>query len=166
MSILRDVVKILCTFLFNIFCYIILLYTGFVTNYLWHTLYLFLFYIYDDVCWYSPISPCVVSFLSLYTCFYMNAILYFSFTLGCLDEFCLKCFRKTGCQNLSCHELSSCKIFQEFVIGLYLLYSTSDYEFSDLWLLSYFICLLWFCHGSPKGEIVRTYVILLEAYVM
>ena len=26
------------------------------------------FYIYIDVC-YSPISPCVVSFLSLYTCF-------------------------------------------------------------------------------------------------
>ena len=21
-----------------------------------------------------------------------------------------------------------------------------------------FICLLWFCHGLPKGEIVRTYV--------
>ena len=29
-----------------------------------------------------------------------------------------------------------------------------------------FICLLWFCHGLPKGEIVRTYVIhLLGTYV-
>ena len=37
---------------------------------------------------------------------------------------------------------------------------------SDLWLLSYLICLLWFCHGLPKGEIVRTYVIhLLGTYV-
>ena len=29
-----------------------------------------------------------------------------------------------------------------------------------------FICLLWFCHGLPKGEIVRTYVFhLLGTYV-
>ena len=35
------------------------------------------------------------------------------------------------------------------------------YDFSHM-----FICLLWFCHGLPKGEIVRTYVIhLLGIYV-
>ena len=33
--------------------------------------------------------------------------------------------------------------------------STSDYELSDLRLLSCFICLLWFYHGFPKGEIVK-----------
>ena len=33
--------------------------------------------------------------------------------------------------------------------------STSDYEFSDLRLLSLFICLLWFYHGLPNEEIVR-----------
>ena len=44
--------------------------------------------------------------------------LYFYFTLRCVDEFCLTCFKKTGCENLSCHELSSCKVFQEFVLGL------------------------------------------------
>ena len=49
--------------------------------------------------------------------------LYFCFTLRCLDEFCLNCFRKTGCENLSCHELSSYKFFQEFVLGL-------DFSFS------------------------------------
>ena len=49
----------------------------------------------------SPISPCVASFLSLYTCFlYLYAIYYFYFTQRCLDEFCLKCFRNTGCQCL------------------------------------------------------------------
>ena len=74
------------------------LYTGLMTIYLWHTLYLFLIFIYDDVCYYSPISLCVVSLLSLYTCFFMYAILYFCFTLRCLDEFCLKCLRKTGCK--------------------------------------------------------------------
>ena len=36
------------------------------------------------------------------------------------------------------------------------------YDFSHM-----FICLLWFCHGLPKGEIVRTYVFLmLRTYVM
>ena len=60
----------------------------------------------------------VVSFLSLCTCFFMYAILYFYFTLRGLDEFCLKCFKKTSCENLSCHELSSCKVFQKFVLGL------------------------------------------------
>ena len=49
----------------------------------------------------SPIFTCVVSFLSLCTYFYiLYAILYFCFTLRCLDEFCLKCFRNTGCQSL------------------------------------------------------------------
>ena len=34
------------------------------------------------------------------------------------------------------------------------------YDFSHM-----FICLLWFCHGLPKGEIVRTYVFhLLRTY--
>ena len=39
---------------------------------------------------------------------------------------------------------------------------TSGYEFSDLRLLSWFICLLWFCHELPKGEIVRTYIRILR----
>ena len=66
----------------------------------------------------SPISHCVVSFLSLYTCFLCMQSYNFCFTLRCLDEFCLKYFRNTDCQNLSCHELFSCKVFQEFVLGL------------------------------------------------
>ena len=110
---------------------------------------------------------CMLLFTYLSMCYFFSLFIHmflyvcnplFCFTLRCLDEFCLKCFRKTGCQNLSCHELSSCKVFQEFVLGIVLLYSTSGYEFSDLKLLSWFICLLWFCHGLPKGEIVRTYV--------
>ena len=36
------------------------------------------------------------------------------------------------------------------------------YDFSHM-----FICLFWFCHGLPKGEIVSTYVIyLLGTYVI
>ena len=41
--------------------------------------------------------------------------LLFLFHTKSLDEFCLKCFKNTSCQNLSCHELSSCKVFQECV---------------------------------------------------
>ena len=77
--ILRDVVRILCTFFFFLFSYIILLYIGLVTIYLCHTLYLFSYiyiYIYD-VCFFSPISQCVISFLSLYICFFMYAIFIF-----------------------------------------------------------------------------------------
>ena len=50
----------------------------------------------------SPIFACVFSFLSLHTYFLylMYAILYFCFALRCLDEFCLKYFRNTGCQSL------------------------------------------------------------------
>ena len=114
----RDVVRIICTFIFFILVTLSSCTPALWPFYWWHTLYLFLFCIYDDVCCYSPTSPCIVSFLSLYRCFFMYAILYFCFTLRCLDEFCLKCFRKIGYQNLSCHKLSSCKIFQEFEIGL------------------------------------------------
>ena len=49
----------------------------------------------------SPISPCVVSFLFLYTSFLFNVCnFYFCFTLRCHDEFCLKCFRNACCQSL------------------------------------------------------------------
>ena len=67
----------------------------------------------------SPISLCVVVFFSLYghTSYILYTIFYFCFTLKCCDEFCLKCFRNIGCQSLSCHEPSSCKVFQEFMLG-------------------------------------------------
>ena len=55
--------------------------------------------------------------LYAYASYILYAIFYFCFTLRCCDEFCLKCFINTGCQSLSCHELSSCKVFQEFVLG-------------------------------------------------
>ena len=106
-------------FPFLYFSYIILLYTSLVTIFLiTYIVLLFLFYICDDVCCYSSISPYVVSFFSLYTCFFMYAIFYFYFTLRCLDEFCLKCFRKTSCQNLSYHELSSCKVFSRICVRI------------------------------------------------
>ena len=44
----------------------------------------------------------VLFLFSLYALdsYILYAIYYFFFTLRCRDEFCLKCFRNTGCQSL------------------------------------------------------------------
>ena len=78
-------------------------------------------YIYIEVViTFFHLSLHVLFFFSLYVhAFYLlYEIFYFCFTRRCCDEFCLKCFRNTCCQSLSCHELSSCKVFEEFVLGL------------------------------------------------
>ena len=144
--------RFICTFLF----FIIL---ASCTPVLWPFLYILctfldinmmMMYVYS-----SPISTCVVSFPSLYTCFFLYAI-FISVSHMMPWWVLFKCFRKTGCESLSCYELSSCKVFQEFMLRLDLFCNpTSGYEFSDLRPLSWFSCLLWFCHGLPKGEIVR-----------
>ena len=91
-------------------------YTGLVTMFT-YIVFIFDIYIYDDVCLLH--LPLHVLFLfSLYThVSLLYAVFYLCFTLRCLDEFCFKCFKNTGCQSLPCHELSSCKFFQEFVLG-------------------------------------------------
>ena len=75
-------------------------------------------YIYDVVIIFTYLSMYCLFSLFIHIFLIMFAIIYFCFTLRCFDEFCLKCLKKTGCQNLSCHELSSCKVFQEFMLGL------------------------------------------------
>ena len=69
--------------------------------------------------------------LYAYAFYLLYAIFYFFFTLRCHDDFCLKCFRNTGCQSLLAMN-SSCKVFQEFVLGYILLHLTSEYQLSDL----------------------------------
>ena len=130
------------------------LYTGLVTIFTYFML-IFDIYIYIWCVSSSPSSTCVVSFLSLYTCFYMYTILIsVSHVMPWWVFF--KCFRKISCESLSCRELFSCKVFQEFVVGIDLLCNTtSGYELSDLRLFSWLFVLLWFCHKLPKGEIVK-----------
>ena len=130
------------------------LYTGLVTIFTYIML-IFDIYIYIWCMFSSPTSPCIVSFLSLYTCFFMYAIFIFvSYMMPWWVLF--ECYRKTGCESLSCRELFSRKVFQEFVAGIDLFYNTtSGYEFSDLRLLSWLFVLLWFCYELPKGEIVK-----------
>ena len=90
------------------------LYTGLVTIYR-HTLYLFSFL----WCWCIFLSPTlsyVVSCLSFtHASYYLYAIYYFCFTQRCLDEFCLKCFRNTGCQSL----FAINSLFEKFFKSLY-----------------------------------------------
>ena len=82
-------------FLFFLFDIYLFLYLRSCDHY-WHTLYLFSLYV--DVCFFH-LSLHVLFLLFLYThdSYYLYAIYYFCFTQRCLDEFCLKCFRNTGC---------------------------------------------------------------------
>ena len=140
-------------FLFFLFEILLFLYMGLVTIIDIHCTYLLY------ICWYMFLSPtltCIVSFLSLYTCFSLlvcNLLFLFHTKMSWWVLF--KVFQKYRLSKSTCQKLSSYTVFQEFVLGYILLYSTSEYELSDLWLLSYFICLLWFCHRLPNGEIVK-----------
>ena len=111
----------------------------------------------------------VLFLFSLYThaSNYLYAIFYFYFTQRCLDEFCLKCFKNTGCQSLLAINSLLAKFFKSLCLNKFhciqqVNMSWVIYDFPHM-----FICLLWFCHGLPKEEIVRTYVFLmLRTYVM
>ena len=121
-----------------------------------------------DVCFSFTYPLHVLFIFSLYAhaFYYLYAIYYFYFTQRCLDVFCLKCFRNTGCQNLLAINSLLAKLFKSLCYDRFYCIqqvnmSWAIYDFSHM-----FICLLWFCHGLPKGEIIRTYVIhLLGTYV-
>ena len=110
----------------------------------------------------------VLFIFSLYThaSYYLYAIYYFCLTQRFLDEFCVKCFRNTGCQSLLTINSFLAKFFKSLYYDRFYCIQQVNmswviYNFSHM-----FIYLLWFCHGLPKGEIIRTYVIhLLETYV-
>ena len=96
----RDVVRILCIFSFLSFLDTLFLYMRSCDHL---QIYIVLIF-FSILLMYVSLSPtflCVVSFLSLsHASYYLYAIYYFFFTQRCLDEFCLKCFRNTGCQSL------------------------------------------------------------------
>ena len=114
-----------------------------------HTLYLFsLLYCW---CMFLIHLPFHVLFLfSLYThaSYYFVCNLLFLFHTKMPWWVLFKVFQKYKLSKSTCHKLSFCKVFQEFVLGYILLYSTSEYKLSDLWLLSYV-------------HILRTYVMIL-----
>ena len=122
----------------------------------------FLLYI-VDVC-FSFTYPFMCCFFTLFIhmlLIYLYAIYYFCVTQRCLDEFCLKCFKNTGCQSLLAINSLLAKFFKSLCWDRF--YCIQQVNMSwVIYDLSYmFSCLLWFCHGLPKGEIVRTYVFLM-----
>ena len=154
---LRDVVRILCIFSFLSFLdtlflcirscdhlqtYIVLIVSSMMLMYVF-------------------LSPTIYTHAS----YYLYAIYYLCFTQRCLDEFCLKYFKNTSCQSL----LAINSLFEKFFKSLcqdrfyciqQMNMSQVIYDFSHM-----FIYLLWFCHGLPKGEIVRTRDLMLGVYV-
>ena len=75
---------------------------------------LYFFYIYhDDVC-FSPL-PHMCCFFSFFIHMFLSLYNLSIFHTWCLDGSCLSVSTKTGC-SLSCHDLSSCKDFQEFFV--------------------------------------------------
>ena len=71
-------------------------------------------------------------YLCTHVSYIMYAIFYFYFTLKCFDEFCLKCFRNTGCKSLIAMNSFFAKFFKSLMLGYILLYSASEYKLSDL----------------------------------
>ena len=133
------------------------MYTGLVTFY-WHTLYLS-FDIYMMMYVVLHLSLHALFLLSLYTHVSLCMQSLFLFHTKILWWVLFKVFQKDRLWKsimpwtLFLQSFSRvCVSFRFFCIP------TSGYEFSDLRLLSWFICLLWFCYGFPKGEIVRTYM--------
>ena len=60
-----------------------------------------IFFIYVDVCFFHlPFHVLFLFSLYAHASYYLYVIYYFCFTQRCLDEFCLKCFKNTGCQSL------------------------------------------------------------------
>ena len=115
--ILRDVVKISCIFSFLSFLDTLFLYMRSCAIYR-HTLYLFsLIY-----CWrmFFLHLPFHVLFLfSLYThaSYYFVSNLSFLFHTKMPWWVLFKVFQKYRLSKSTCHKLSSCKVFQEFVLG-------------------------------------------------
>ena len=97
---LRDVVRIFCIFSFlSILDTLSLVHCS--CDHLTYIVFIFGLYIYILMYVINP-SFHVLFLFSLYTYvpYLMYAIYYLCFTLRYRDEFCLKCFKNTGCQSL------------------------------------------------------------------
>ena len=96
--------------------------------------------------------------LYIHTSYYLYAIYYFCFIQRSLDEFCLKCFKNTGCQSLLAINFLLAKFFKSLCYDRFYCIQQVNLSLVIYDFFHMFIYLLWFCHGLPKGEIVRTYV--------
>ena len=154
---MMDVVRTLCIFSFlsildTLFlhcdskpCTLIDIYIEVVITFFHLSLYmLFLFFLYAHA---YILRLLLHSFTNLFMCCFFSLFMHM-LLIYCMQFLFLfhtkmpwwvlfKVFQKYRTSKSSCHKLSFCKVFQEFVLGYILLYSTSEYELGDLWLLSY-----------------------------
>ena len=147
---MRDVVRLLCIF-FSFF----LLLLPHIYRYCDHLTYIVLIfwyiyiYIYADVCLFTYLFMCYFFSIFIHMFLYV-CILLFLFHTKMPWWVLLKVFQK---DKLSKSIMPRTLFLQSFLrVCVRILFYC---EFSDLWLLSYFICLLWFCHGMPKGDIIK-----------
>ena len=104
---------------------------------------------------FSPISPCVFSFLSLYICFLcMQSFISVLYKMPWWVLF--KVFQKDKLLKSTMPWTLFLQSFSKVCVRVrFCCVTTSSYELSDLRLLSWLVVLLWFCHGLPKREIIR-----------
>ena len=114
---MRDIVRILCIFSFLSFIDALFLYFRSCEHFYLHTLYLSSLYMLMYVSFTYPLHVLFLFSLYAHASYYLYAIYYFCFTQRCLNEFCLKCFRNTGCQSLLAINSLLAKFFREFVLG-------------------------------------------------
>ena len=133
------------------------MYHGLVTTFTYIVFFWYIYiyiYIYDDddndddVCFFTFVLHVFVSFLSLYTCFFFYTTCLF-FTLYALMNH-VYVFQIRQVASVSCHDLFSCKVFQELIVVVRLMYFWLFVIVKEIVALY-----LWFCHGLLKGEIVR-----------
>ena len=93
------------------------MYLGLVTSL--HILYFFDIYDDDDVC-FSPLSH-MCCFFSLFICMFLNFYNLSIFHTRYFDGYFLV-FQLRQVASLSYHDISSCKVFQEFIVLLRLMY--------------------------------------------
>ena len=114
---LRDVVRILCIFTFLSLLDTLFLYMRSCDHSLTYIVLIFSYILLMYV-FLSPTPSCVISFLSLYICFLLFVCnLLFLFHTKMFWWVLFKVFQKYRLSKSTCHKLSSCKIFHEFVLG-------------------------------------------------
>ena len=125
-----------------------------------------IFFIYYVCFFHLPLHVLFLFFLYAHISYLMYAILYFCFTLRCLDEFWLKYFKNTGCQSLLAINSLLAKFFQRVCVRI-------DFIVFNKWvwvewfmtsLICSFVC-CGFVTDCQRGRFLGHTWIMLETYV-
>ena len=108
----------------------------------------------------------VLFLFSLYAhaSYYLYAIFYFYFTLRCHDEFCLKCFKNTGCQSLLAINFLLEKFFKGLCYDRFYCIQQVWVEWFMTSLICSFVC-YGFVTDCQRGRLLGHMWIMLRTYV-